>query len=313
MLCNSVLDRVGNTPFLHCSINSNLNVFLKMEYLNPTGSVKDRAASYVINYLISSGTINNETTLIESSSGNFGVALAAYCKKLNLKFICVVDPNILPVNEALIRGYGAEIIKVNQPDKNGGYLLNRIEMVKSLTKKIDNSYWVNQYGNPLVADAYSILGNEICDQLPSVDYAFLGVSSGGTITGVSKSIKERYPNSKIIAVDIEGSVVFGGEPIKRYIPGIGSSMVPDNLERAVIDDVVVIDEYSSAKACRELMNERSLCAGGSSGAVWAAIKRYFHVNTLSQPVNVVSILPDRGDRYINTVFNESWCEKYLVN
>lgn len=291
----------------------NSNVYAKLEYCNPTGSVKDRAASYIINTLLNDKTINSETTIIESTSGNFGIALSAYCRKFGLRFIAVIDPNILPVNEMLIRSQGAEIIKVTASDANDGYLLSRIAKVKELLSRIGNSYWVNQYGNPLNARAYyNTLAEEICQFRENIDYLFIGVSSGGTITGVSQKVKQRFPNVKIIAVDIVGSVVFGGLPKKRFIPGIGSSMRPEILKEACIDDFIMVDENEVATSCRELLREEGIFAGGSSGAVISAIKKYFKGNcTYKNENDVMTIFPDRGDRYVETVYNDDWCFIHL--
>lgn len=312
----NVLDRMGNTPLvqLHVQELKHINLFAKLEFYNPTGSVKDRAANYLINKLFKNKEIDKNTTLIESSSGNFGISLSAYCQKEGLKFIAVVDPCILPINEILIKSFGANVIKVNVPDGNGGYLINRIKKVKELVNEIDNAYWVNQYANPYNAEAYyNTLGSEICADLGKIDFVFMGVSSGGTITGVSRKIKERFPCAKVIAVDIVGSVIFGHPPGKRYIPGIGSSMVPEILKGAKIDDVVIVDEVSTIEMCHELLKKHYVFAGGSSGSVFAAVKKYFPGKTFKNKINVVTVFADRGERYVNTVYNEKWCLDFKRN
>jgi N-(2-amino-2-carboxyethyl)-L-glutamate synthase len=309
-----ILDKVGNTPLVSLRLNDleQINVFVKLESYNPTGSVKDRAAYYILRKLLETRVIDKETTILESTSGNFGVALSAYCRHHDLKFIAVVDPNITAMNEMLIRSNGAEIVKVTQPDKHGGYLLTRIREIKKLRETIGNAYWINQYENPLNAAAYyHSLGKEICFQIDEIDYAFLGVSSGGTITGVSKKIKENFPNVKVIAVDVEGSVIFGNAAKKRYIPGIGSSMVPAILKEAFIDEVVMTDEIATIRACYELLEKHSLFAGGSSGSVLAGIRKYFSAGKVRHPVNVVCVFPDRGERYYDTIYNKEWCDKII--
>lgn len=312
-MVNNILNKIGNTPmaFLPITNERNLNVFAKLEFYNPTGSVKDRAACYIINRLLREGTINKETTLIESSSGNFGVALSAYAKHNGLKFICVIDKTTLPVNEMLIRLQGAEVIRITEADAHGGYLLNRIKKIKEILNKTDNIYWVNQYANPLNARAYyNSLGNEICLEAPrqKIDYLFMGISSGGTITGVSQKVKEHYPNAKVIAVDVDGSIIFGGKSRKRFIPGIGSSMKPDIIEYAKIDDVVYVNEEETIHSCRELLENHNLYAGGSSGSVYAGIKKYFENNKVSSSVNIMCVFADRGERYISTIYNDEWCK-----
>ncbi|WP_337966393.1 2,3-diaminopropionate biosynthesis protein SbnA [uncultured Flavobacterium sp.] len=312
-MINNILEKVGNTPLIALKNNENahLNVFAKLEFYNPTGSVKDRAASYIINRLLNQGVINSETTLIESSSGNFGISLSAYARQKGLKFICVIDNTTLPVNEMMIRLQGAEVIKITEPDERGGYLLNRIRTVKEIIQNTENIYWINQYENPLNAQAYyDSLGNEICLEIPrqKLDYLFMGVSSGGTITGVSQKVKEKYPNAKIIAVDVDGSVIFGGKSRKRFIPGIGSSLRPKILDSAKIDDVVSVNENETVTSCIELLEKYNIYAGGSSGSVYAAVHKYFQLHAVDKPVNVMCVFADRGERYINTIYNAEWRE-----
>jgi len=312
-MVNNILNKVGNTPVVSLPIVSepNLNVFAKLEFYNPTGSVKDRAACYIIRRLLNDGIINKDTTLIESSSGNFGVALSAYAKLNGLKFICVIDKTTLPVNEMLIRLQGAEVIRITEPDDHGGYLINRIKRIEEIVNSTENIYWINQYANPLNARAYyNSLGIEICLEAPrqKVDYLFMGVSSGGTITGVSQRVRENYPKAKIVAVDVEGSIVFGGKSHKRFIPGIGSSMKPDILEHAVIDDVVYVNENETIDSCHELLEKHNLYAGGSSGSVYAGIKKYFKKNEVHSQVNIMCVFADSGERYITTIYNDKWGE-----
>lgn len=311
-MVNNILNKIGNTPLTALPIadEPNLNVFAKLEFYNPTGSVKDRAASYILNSLLNSGTITKNTTIIESSSGNFGVALSAYAKLKGLKFICVIDKTTLKVNEMLIRQQGAEVICITEPDECGGFLLNRLKKIKEIIAETDDIYWINQYANPLNAKAYyNSLGNEICMEAPrrSIDYLFMGVSSGGTITGVSQKVKEKYPNATIVAVDVDGSVIFGGKPHKRFIPGIGSSLKPEIIKHAKIDDVISVNEQETITSCRELLKHHNLYAGGSSGSVYAAVQKYFKQNPATRPVNIMCVFADKGERYISTIYNDEWC------
>lgn len=312
-MINNILEKVGNTPLISLKNNEepNLNIFAKLEFYNPTGSVKDRAASYIINSLLNRGVISSNTTIIESSSGNFGIALSAYAKQKGLKFICVIDDTTLPVNEMMIRLQGAQVIKITEPDSRGGYLLNRIKKVKEIVENTEDIYWVNQYENPLNAQAYyNSLANEICLEIPrqKLDYLFMGVSSGGTITGVSQKVKEKYPNAQIVAVDVEGSIIFGGKSRKRFIPGIGSSLRPSILDLAKIDDVVYVDEMETVSCCVELLEKYNIYAGGSSGSVFAAVKKYFEIHQVDRPVNVMCVFADKGERYISTIYNSEWRE-----
>lgn len=314
MFYKNIFNMVGNTPLIKINDEEvkNINLFVKMEAFNPTGSIKDRAAKYIIDKILKERIIDKDTTIIESSSGNFGIALSAYCHSIGLKFYCVIDPLISETNKMLIEQYSTKVIQVTERDKNGAYLLNRIKMVNELKRQIPNSYWVNQYGSEYNAEAYyNTLGIEICKEVNEIDYIFIGVSSGGTITGVSRRVKEVYPKVKVIAVDIVGSVIFGGTPKKRYIPGIGSSKTPEILKHAFIDEVIQIEEKDVVKECNNLLLQHTIFAGGSSGAAFSAIKQYFSNINFEKPPNVVTVFVDRGDRYSNTIYNKNWCEEYI--
>lgn len=305
---------VGHTPLIPLQYSScnRLHISAKLEMFNPTGSIKDRAAQYILTHLVEQGIARPDRILIESSSGNFGIALAAFAKMLGLRFWCVIDPHINSINEQIIRCLAERVIKVDKPDETGGYLLTRIRTIEALQKEHDNIYWINQYANPLNMEAYyETLGKELCDEVSPIDYAFIGVSSGGTIAGVSRKIKEVYPYCRIIAVDAVGSLIFGGQAKKRYLPGIGSSITPSILQYACIDEVVHIREDEAAGCCYQLLKENQILAGGSSGMVLRAIQQYF-TNPPDTDVNVVTIFPDRGERYIDTVFNRDWCRQFHV-
>jgi 2,3-diaminopropionate biosynthesis protein SbnA len=312
MVLSNLLENLGNTPVvrLHVPNLPQINLFAKLESYNPTGSVKDRAAHYIIRNCLANGVFNRDTRLLESSSGNFGVALSAFANYFGLRFACVVDPNISEANEFLMQSYQASIIKVTEPDEFGGYLLTRIKTVKEILASDPNIYWVNQYNNPLNAQAYyDTIGAEICRDFEELDYVFMGVSSGGTITGVSKRLKHRFPAVKVIAVDSSGSVVFGGAPKKRHIPGIGSSLRPPILKHALIDDVVIVEEYDAARMCHRILKEYFLWVGGSSGSVFSAIHQYFGRHKPLRELNVLAVFPDKGEKYMNTIFNKGWCDK----
>jgi len=311
-MLKNILHKVGNTPMVSVDIEAkaNLKIFAKLEYYNPTGSVKDRAASYILNDLLQKKIISHSTTIVESSSGNFGVALSAYAKLHGLKFICVIDKTTLPINEELMKLYGTEVICIDKTDPYGGYLLNRIAKVKEIVDNTEDVYWINQYSNKLNALAYfNTIGEEICSEVPNkkVDYLFVGVSSGGTITGISNKVKQRNPDAKVIAVDVEGSIIFDGKPRKRFIPGIGSSMKPSILSYAKIDDVVTVDEEETISACKNLFQKHNLLVGGSSGSVIAGIDKYFDENPVQEDVNVVCVFADTGSKYLSTLFNNEWC------
>ena len=286
-----------------------VNLFAKLEYVNPVGSIKDRPAFWILKRAAERGEIHDETTVIESSSGNFASALAAFTRLVGLQFIPVIDPNISGTYEAFLRRICDTVVKVEERDDTGGFLKTRLQMVEHLCMTVPNAYWTNQYGNPDAADAhYQLTAGEICDDFDSVDYVFIGVSTGGTIAGMSRRLKERYPNVRIIAVDTQGSVIFGDTPRKRHIPGVGASIVPPLVSEAVIDDVILIPERETAAACHELLVTHGLFAGGSSGTVFAAVKRYAPkmVRCNGKCPTVLFVCADRGTAYLDTVFDPVW-------
>lgn len=304
------LETVGNTPWVALDWSCTLNVVLrvKLEFSNPTGSVKDRAASHVISRILASGEIDRNSVVIESSSGNFGISLASYCRYYGVAFHCVIDENICAENEAIIRALSAKVFKAVEPDATGGYLLTRIKIIEDLIAKFPRYYWVNQYANPYNVEAYyQTLGRELCDESQRIDYVFLGVGSGGTIAGVAKRVKACFPRAKVIAVDVEGSIIFGGLPKKRFIPGIGSGMIPAILAGAKIDNVVIVTERETVQMCHRFFDEHGFLIGGSSGSVLAGVTKYFSQCKPPELIQVVAIFADRGDRYLSTIYNKQWC------
>jgi N-(2-amino-2-carboxyethyl)-L-glutamate synthase len=297
------------TPNVQLPIKG-MDLFAKLEYVNPVGSIKDRAAYWILARAAERGEICEETTVIESSSGNFAAALAAFTQMVGLRFIPVIDPNISSTYESFLRRICPRVVKVEDRDDTGGFLKTRLQKVKELCATIPNSYWTNQYGNLDAMEAhYELTAPEICADFDSLDYVFIGVSTGGTIAGVSRRLKEHYPNIRVIAVDTEGSVIFGGAPRKRHIPGIGSSIVPQLLSYAKIDDIVLVPERETVEACRELLATHGLFVGGSSGSAFAAIKRYAARMPACRRATVLFLCADRGTPYLDTVFDPTWAAR----
>jgi cysteine synthase A len=292
----------------------NLELYAKLEYMNGIGSVKDRPALWILKRAIERGDIVPGTTIVESSSGNFACALATFSVMLQLEFVPVIDPNIAPINEAYLRATCSRVIKVDERDDTGGFLKTRLRVVKTLLAEQARSYWPNQYENADGAAAhYHLTGAEICRAVPDADYVFLGVSSAGTIAGVSRRVKESMPSAKVIAVDVEGSVIFGQPAKRRVIPGLGSSITPGLLKHALIDGLEIVSECASVRACHELLSVHGLFVGGSSGAVYAAIQQYFarEPPRAARP-KVVFLCCDRGSSYITSLYNSQWLTRNMA-
>jgi N-(2-amino-2-carboxyethyl)-L-glutamate synthase len=289
-----------------------MNLFAKLEYVNPVGSIKDRPAYWILKRAAERGEIGDASTVIESSSGNFASALAAYTRLVGLRFIPVIDPNISSTYESFLRRLCPRVVKVEERDDTGGFLKTRLAMVKHLCATTPHAFWTNQYGNPDAVEAhYELTAGEISAEFDSLDFAFIGVSTGGTIAGMSRRLKERYPSIRIIAVDTKGSVIFGDAPCQRHIPGVGSSIVPPLVSQALIDDVVLVSELEAVAACRELLETHGLFAGGSSGTVYAAVKRYAARMARwgfvgARRPTVLFLCADRGTPYLDTVFDPTW-------
>src|SRR5262245_11455207 len=303
---NQLRNTLRPTPHVPLAVKG-MDLFAKLEYVNPVGSIKDRPAYWILKRAAERGEICEETTVIESSSGNFAAALATFTRLIGLRFIPVIDPKISSTYESFLRHVCPRVVKVEDLDDTGGFLKTRLAMVKHLCATTANPFWTNQYGNPdAMAAHYELTAGEICAEFESLDYVFIPVSSAGTIAGVSRRLKERYPHIHVIAVDTEGSVIFGGPPHKRHIPGIGSSIVPPLLSHARIDEVVLIPETETIQACHELLTVHGLFVGGSSGTVFAAIKRYTARITRGRRPTVLFMCADRGTPYLDTVFDPHW-------
>jgi N-(2-amino-2-carboxyethyl)-L-glutamate synthase len=297
------------TPIVPLAMKG-VNLFAKLEYANPVGSIKDRPAYWILRRAAERGEVSEGTTVIESSSGNFASALAGFTRLLGLRFIPVIDPNISSTYESFLRRMCPTVVKVEERDDTGGFLKTRLQAVKHLCATTPNAFWTNQYANPDAMQAhYELTAGEICTHFDSLDYVFIAVSTAGTIAGVSRRLKERYPKVRIVAVDSQGSVIFGGQPRKRHIPGLGSSIVPPLLSQARIDDVVLIPERETAEACRELLTTRGLFVGGSSGSAFAAIKRYAPRMAGTGRPTALFLCADRGTPYLDTVFDPVWATR----
>jgi cysteine synthase A len=289
MVHDSVLDTIGRTPLVRLR-----RLFppplpetvAKLELLNPGGSVKDRPARFMVEQALASGAIDRDTHLVESSSGNLGVAVAMVAKVYGLRFTCVVDPKTCPANLEVLRRLGATIEPVDEPDDHGGYLKSRLERVHELLDALPNAYWINQYGNELNWRAhYSWTAQEILDDLDGpVSHLVLAVSTTGTIMGVGRRLREAFPDLRVIAVDARGSAIFGDDPAPRQLPGLGSSIVPELLEPDEVDDVL----YARAAIHRS-------CARGNRGPPLTSPKvRTPKTKRAARPANCRVILAMRN-------------------
>ena len=299
------------TPIIRLS-HPKLELYAKLEFLNGIGSIKDRPAFWILKRAIEKGEVRHDTTIIESSSGNLACALATFCQILKLRFIPVVDPLVSPFYEAYLRAYCECVAKVEETDDSGSFLKTRLRRVQTLLGDIPNSFWTNQYENIDGMNAhYELTAAEICRSIPQLDYVFLGVSSAGTIAGVSRRLKEHYPGIRVVAVDAEGSAIFGQRPRKRLISGIGSSISPSLVRQAVIDETIFIPEIDTVAGCHELLDTHRLFVGGSTGTVYSAIESYFAAKKPAVPPKVLFLCCDKGTAYLHNIYDPEWVAKHL--
>ncbi|GAB3683899.1 2,3-diaminopropionate biosynthesis protein SbnA [Saccharopolyspora tripterygii] len=312
MTYDSVLDCVGSTPLVRlrrCFPHSETEVLAKLEMLNPCGSMKDRPARYIVEQGVREGALAPGMRLVESTSGNLGVALAAAARMHGLSFTAVVDPNTSPTNLRLLELFGADVDMVTEPDEAGGYLHTRVRRAREYAEADPGVVWINQYANERNWRAYyDTLGAEILQQVDGpIDYLVAPVSTTGSLQGTARRLREANPDLRVVAVDAVGSVIFGTPPAKRRIPGFGASRVPEIFKPEEIDDVIHVADPGSAAGCRRLVETEGLLAGGSSGAVISALGEL--LERLPDPARVVTWLPDRGERYLDTVYDDAWTEK----
>lgn len=309
-----IVEAIGGTPLIRLRRlfeGEPFEVYGKLEWMNPGGSAKDRPALYMIREAIRRGEITKDTVVIESSSGNLAISLAQLCRYLGLRFICVIDPRTTEQHKQIIRSFHGEIDLVTEPDAaTGEFLPARIRRVGELLRQIPKAYWTNQYGNPdnSLAHAETTM-REIGERLGPIDYLFCGVSSCGTIRGCMEYIRGRQWSTRIVAVDAAGSVIFGGAKGPRRFPGLGAGLTPGLYRQDIADDVVYVTDSDCVRGCRELVRHESILAGASSGGVVAAIRAMS--GRIAKGAVCVAILPDRGERYLGTVYNDDWVRQEL--
>ena len=296
--------------FLHLAdLADNLDVYLKIEGLNPAGTVKLKAAVSMVEDAERSGTLRAGGALVESSSGGLGVALALVAAAKGYRFLCVTDPNASPQSLDVIRALGAQVAVVDQPDAAGGYLSSRIAFIEERLAADPDLVWLNQYANRtnwLVHDRRTAAA--ITDEIPDVDFLFVGAGSAGTLLGCVTHFRRVSPGTRIVAVDTVGSVNFGGAAGPRFIPGLGASRRPPLLRPDLVDEVVMVPEADTVRTCRWLARRRGLFAGGSTGSVVCAILQ--RAPELPAGSRVVGVSPDFGDRYARTIYDDAWVTEH---
>ena len=289
---------IGRTPLVRLGIilqKEGVNIFAKLELWNPSGSVKDRTGLYMVNDAEARGILKPGGTIVEATAGNTGLGIAFAALNRGYRIIFVVPTKFSAEKQALMRALGAEV--VNTPREKG--MLGAVEKAEEIKAAIPGSVSLEQFknqSNPLAH--YETTGKEIYEALDGkIDYVVAGAGSGGTYTGVLRYLKERNPAIRGILADPVGSTMGGGEHSDYNIEGIGNDFIADTMDMTLVDDVVKVTDDEAFATARLLAKTEGVFAGSSSGAAMAAVLK------LTERVssgNIVTIFPDRGDRYFST-------------
>lgn len=300
---NSFLDLVGNTPLVR--VNNLIkkdelkaDVLAKLEYFNPAGSVKDRIAKEMILDALEKGLINENTTLIEPTSGNTGIGLSAVATALNLKIIITMPETMSVERRNLMKAYGAELVLT--PESEG--MKGAIAKAKELASQIENSFIPGQFENPANPTAhYKTTGPEIYEQTEGkVDIFVAGVGTGGTISGIGKYLKEKNPEVKVVAVEpVSSPVLSTGKGGAHKIQGIGAGFVPETLDTKIYDEIITVENEDAFATGKEMAKTEGILVGISSGAALYAAKELAKREE-NAGKTIVVLLPDGGDRYLST-------------
>lgn len=292
MIYNNVLELIGNTPI----VRYNDNIFLKLEFFNPSNSVKDRAAYFMLNEALKSGDINNETVIIEPTSGNTGIGLAMCCAVMKLKLIIVMPENMSEERKKVIRGYGAELVLT--PKELG--MKGAVEKANELKNKYSNSFIPMQFSNPAnpMAHEKTTALEILKDMNNDVDFVVAGIGTGGTASGIKKALSSLKPDVKVIGVEPDESpLITKGNAGPHKIQGIGANFVTDIYKSSNIDKVITVKSDDAIKTARKLAKECGILCGISSGANLAGAVRISEENPNKK---VVAIICDFGERYLST-------------
>lgn len=283
------------------------SLFLKCEGFNFAGSIKLKAAAEMVEAADRDGVLTPTSVLVESSSGNLGVALSMIAASKGYRFLCVTDSRCNLSTRLLMEALGSEVHIITEPDSSGGYLGARLDYVRALCASDDRYVCLNQYANPGNWQAhYRTTAPAIARQFPQLDVLFVGAGTTGTLMGCARWFQDWHRPVRIVAVDSFGSVIFGGGPGRRMIPGLGMTVRPPLLDDSYVDEVVRVEEADTIRACHRLAR-RGFLFGGSTGTVVSGAMDWLSRHDASG-LTAVAIAPDLGERYLDTIYQTNWIE-----
>lgn len=313
---DNILQVVGNTPIVKLNKvigDSKHQFFVKVEYFNPGGSIKDRVAIALIEEAEKRGELKPGGTIIEATSGNTGLGLALVAAVKGYKCIFVMPEKISKEKQELLRAHGAQVVitptGVDADDPRSHY-----EVAKKLVKNTPNNFYTNQYHNPDNSKRhYETTGPEIWEQMDgNLDVFVAGAGTGGTISGVGRYLKEKNKNIKVVCADPIGSILYDlfyhgkiiDPPASYKVEGVGEDMLPENVHFKYMDDFVKVSDEESFRMTKRVLAEEGLCVGPSSAlALVGAIK---YSEKLEKPSRILVVLPDSGRAYVSKAFNDEW-------
>ena len=315
-MASGILGAIGGTPLVRLQqifADAHFDLFAKLEGLNPGGSAKDRPSVAIVERALQTGEIDADTLVIEGSSGNTGIGLAQVCAYHGLRFRCLVDPKVTQQNVDILRAYGAEIEMIEHPDPETGELLPaKLKRIDEILETVPNSFWVNQYASRENSGAhYRSTVKEILRDLDGTmpDYLFVATATCGTIRGCLDYLMDHGYPTKVIAVDALGSQIFSDCKHDRLVPGLGSAICPKLTPTDGVDRCVHVTDTDCVVGCRRLASSEAILAGGSSGGVITAVERLS--DEIPEGSTVVVLLPDRGERYMDTIYSDDWVREKL--
>lgn len=284
---DTIRTRIGNTPIIEVEEG----IYAKLESKNPFGSVKDRVALYMLEDAYKKDLINSETTIIEATSGNTGIALAGICNELGLKCIIVMPDNVSQERIDIINSFNAEVVKT--PSIFG--MTGAIDMATDMALEIKNSYIPEQFKNKACVSAhYKTTGPEIYNELPDVDIIVSGIGTGGTITGISKYMKRKNDCIMIGVEPLSSPFLTKNKKGQHKIQGIGAGFLPDILDMDLVDEIITVSDNDAIKGMQILNKERNISAGISAGAAYMAALKIKEEN---KDKKILFILPDDSKKY----------------
>lgn len=295
----------GNTPLIYiksASLETGADIYGKPEFFNPASSVKDRIGLSMIEHAFETGKINQDSTIVEPTSGNTGIALAFVARVKGLKLILTMPETMSNERKQLLKHLGATLVLTPGPKGMKG----SIEEAKKIVAKTPNSYMPDQFSNPANPEIHrKTTALEIWeDTKGKIDFFVAGVGTGGTITGVSEVLKEKNPDLKSVAVEpTDSAVISGGDPGPHKIQGIGAGFIPKNLNMDILDEIILVENDEALQAAKDLAQNEGILCGISSGAAFHAAK-VIALKPENKGKTIVFIIPDTGERYLSTdLFN----------